>query len=159
MILVAGGSGRIGHLVVKRRVGQGRSVRVMTRNPSAAADLAHLQDVADAVVRATLDPGLRGRVIEVGGPDNVTFNEIARLVQASMKASGPLHHVPRPGLRAMGLVARPINPTMARLARRLARAALVMDTCDLTFDAHESTRAYPCLSCTPIATQDALVQH
>ncbi|HEY8619304.1 MAG TPA: SDR family oxidoreductase [Dermatophilaceae bacterium] len=292
MILVAGGSGRLGHLVVERLVGEGRSVRVMSRNPSAATDLAQLQvevargdvrdpsslgpvmsevstvvsavhglagsdgvspesvdrdgnrnlidaaaagtadvilvsvvgaspdhpmelfrmkwaaeeylrasglpwtivrasafadtwiellrqsagtsgrprvfgrgdnpinfvwaqDVADAVVRATLDHDLRGQVIEVGGPDNLTFNEIARLVQASMKASGSLHHVPRPGLRAMGLVARPFNPTMARLAR----ASLVMDTCDLTFDAQESTRAYPWLSCTPIASQGTLVQH
>jgi len=104
------------------------------------------QDVAGAVVRSTVDPVLRGQVIEVGGPSNLTLNQLASLVQGSMGSSGTLHHVPRPALRAMGVLARPFNPTMARLAR----ASLAMDTCDLTFDAKASTRAYPWLSCTSV---------
>lgn len=39
MILVAGGTGRLGRLVVNRLVDEGRSVRALTRDPSAAADL------------------------------------------------------------------------------------------------------------------------
>ena len=113
-----------------------------------------VRDVADAVVRATVDPEVRGRVIEVGAPGNLTLNELARLVQESMGSAGALHHVPRPGLWAMGAIARPFNPTMARLAR----ASLAMDTCDLTFDAEVSTREYPWLSCTPIEVGGALAQ-
>lgn len=113
-----------------------------------------VQDVADAVVRATVDPELRGQVIEVGGPDNLTLSELARLVQGSMGSSGALHHVPRPGLRAMGMIARPFNPTLARLAR----ASVVMDTCDLTFDAEVSGRAYPWMACTPIETCGVLAE-
>ncbi len=111
-----------------------------------------VQDVADAVAHATVHPEVRGQVIEVGGPKNLTLNQLARLVQRSMGSSGALHHVPRPALRAMGAIARPFNPTMARLAR----ASLAMDTCDLTFDAEASTRAYPWLSCTPIESHDVL---
>jgi uncharacterized protein YbjT (DUF2867 family) len=114
-----------------------------------------MQDVADAVVHATMDPALRGQAIEVGGPDNFTFNELAGLVQASMVASGSLRHVPRLGLRAMGAIARPFNPTMARMAR----AALVMDSYDLTFDPEASIRAYPWLSCTVLAAQGRLLHH
>lgn len=113
-----------------------------------------VRDVADAVVRATTDPGLRGQVIEVGGPANLTLNQLAGLVQGSMGTSGSLRHVPRAGLKAMGAIARPFNPTMARLAR----ASLAMDTCDMTFDAQLSTRAYPWLSCTPISTDGVLAQ-
>lgn len=113
-----------------------------------------VQDVANAVVRAAVDPELRGRVIDVGGPGNLTLNELARLVQGSMGSSGALRHVPRTGLRAMGAMARPFNPTMARLAR----SSLAMDTCDMTFDAEVSTRSYPWLSCTPIETGGALIQ-
>jgi len=113
-----------------------------------------VQDVADAVVHATMDPAMRGQAIEVGGPDNLTFNDLARLVQASMGMSGSVRHVPRPGLKAMGAIARPFNPTMARLAR----ASLAMDTCDLTFDPEASVRAYPWLSCSAIAAQGLLVQ-
>lgn len=114
-----------------------------------------VQDVANAVVRAAADPELRGRVIEVGGPGNLTLNELARLVQGSMGSTGALRHVPRTGLRAMGAIARPFNPTMARLAR----SSLAMDTCDLTFDAEASTRAYPWLSCTPIEGDGVLAAH
>jgi uncharacterized protein YbjT (DUF2867 family) len=114
-----------------------------------------VQDVADAVVRATTDPALRGQVIEVGGPGNLTLNQLARLVQASMGSSGALHHVPRLALRAMGAIARPFNPTMARLAR----ASLAMDTCDLSFDAESSTREYPWLSCTPVEAHGVLTTH
>ena len=113
-----------------------------------------VQDVADAVVRATVDPELRGQVIEVGGPDNLTLNELARLVQRSMGSSGALQHVPRQGLRAMGMIARPLNPTLARLAR----ASLVMDTCDLTFDDEVSGREYPWMACTPIESCGVLAE-
>jgi len=111
-----------------------------------------VQDVANAVVRAAADPELRGRVIEVGGPGNLTLNELARLVQGSIGSTGALRHVPRTGLRAMGAIARPFNPTMARLAR----SSLAMDTCDLTFDAEASSRAYPWLSCSPIGAHGVL---
>jgi len=113
------------------------------------------QDVADAVIRATTDPSLRGQVIEVGGPGNLTLNQLALLVQASLGSSGALHHVPRPALRAIGAIARPFNPTMARLAR----ASLAMDTCNLSFDAEASTRKYPWLSCTPVEAHGVLTTH
>ncbi len=123
-------------------------------NGDNAINFVWVQDVAHAVVHAVMDPGLRGQVIEVGGPDNLTLNALARLVQASMGVSGTVRHVPRPGLRAMGLVARPFNPTMARLAR----ASWVMDTCDLTFDPDASTREYPWLAYTPLEANGVLVQ-
>jgi len=111
-----------------------------------------VKDVADAVAHATVHPEVRGQVIEVGGPQNLTLNELALLVQRSMGWSGALHHVPRPALRAMGAIARPFNPTMARLTR----SSLAMDTCDLTFGAAASTRAYPWLPCSPIEPDAAL---
>ena len=114
-----------------------------------------VQDVARAIAHATVHPEVRGQVIEVGGPDNLTLNQLARLVQGSMGSTGALRHVPRPALRAMGAIAGPFNPTMARLAR----ASLAMDSCDLSFDAEASTREYPWLSCTPIETHGVLTTH
>ena len=112
-------------------------------------------DVADAVAHATVHPEVRDQVIEVGGPDNLTLNQLARLVQGSLGSRGALHHVPRPALRAIGAIARPFNPTMARLAR----ASLVMDTRDLSFNAEASSREYPWLSCTPIEAHGTLTTH
>jgi NADH dehydrogenase len=81
-------------------------------------------DVAAAVVRAATDPTLRGRTITVAGSRNRTMNEMA----AEAAGGRTPRHVPRPALRAMSLVGRPIKPAIARLAA----TALVMDTADLT---------------------------
>ena len=42
-------------------------------------------DVAAVVVRAIVDPALRGTVLEVGGPENITFNELAARLQDALR--------------------------------------------------------------------------
>jgi uncharacterized protein YbjT (DUF2867 family) len=78
-------------------------------------------DVAAAVERAALEPGQRGRAIEVGGPRNLTFNELASILQQARGESGTVRHIPRPALQLA-----------ARFSRQ-ARAAIAMDTIDMTF--------------------------
>lgn len=103
-----------------------------------------VEDVAAAVVHAVEDPALRGHVIEVGGPESLTFNEFARLVDPHHEP----RHVPRALLRVMATAARPVNPQLARLAR----AAVEMDTADMTFDPAPSRAAYPWLTTRPVST-------
>lgn len=81
-----------------------------------------VSDVAAAVERAVLDRGLRGHVLEIGGPRNLTFNQLAALLQQARGASGQARHIPRLVLR----LAAPLS--------RQARAALAMDTIDMSFD-------------------------
>ncbi len=81
-----------------------------------------VDDVAAAVERAVLDTDLRGHVIEIGGPRNLTFNQLAALLQQARDTSETVRHIPRPVLR----LAAPFS--------RQARAALVMDTTDMSFD-------------------------
>jgi NADH dehydrogenase len=100
-----------------------------------------VDDVAAAVVRAATEAGLDGHVIEVGGPENLTLDELAREV-----SPGKVRHVPRVALHVMGQVARPLRPSMARAARE----SLALDRADLRFDARASRAAYPWLSCTPV---------
>ncbi len=81
-------------------------------------------DVARAVADACLDPGTRGRVIEVCGPRDVRFIDLA--AAACAPGSRP-RRVPRPVLRVVGEAARPLRPDVARLARM----AVWMDTAEL----------------------------
>jgi len=95
-------------------------------------------DVAAVVTRAVLDDSLRGRVLEVAG-ERRTLNALAAAVQLADHPDGgnsgegrdgrpqPARHVPRPVLRALAVLARPISPSFARQNR----AALVLDTTDL----------------------------
>jgi NADH dehydrogenase len=107
-----------------------------------------ISDVVPAVVRAVLDPSLRGQIIELGGPDHLTFNEFATQIDVDGRAP---KHLPRILLRIMGSAARPFNPQLARQAR----AAVYMDTADMTFDIRPSHAAYPWLTATPVGSEAA----
>jgi NADH dehydrogenase len=96
-------------------------------------------DVAALVDRVVTDPGLRGEVLELGGPDNLTFNQVAELVQEATGQHCAVRHIPRPGLRAMALLTTGIKPVLARQAR----TALAMDSIDLAFDPVPARRALP----------------
>jgi uncharacterized protein YbjT (DUF2867 family) len=102
-----------------------------------------VDDVVKAVARAVTDASLRGQVVSVGGPENLTLNEFARLADSAGREP---RHVPRPMLRAMAVVAGPVKPELARMAR----AAIHMDTGDLAFDPAPSRTAYPWLTCTSV---------
>jgi NADH dehydrogenase len=87
-------------------------------------------DVAALVERAVTDSATRGQTLEVGGPQDLTFNQLARQVAATLDPSGPPRHVPRAALRVMAATVGRVRPELGRQAR----AALVMDRVDLTFE-------------------------
>lgn len=98
-------------------------------------------DVAALVGLAATDPSLRGQTFEIGGPDDLTFNQVAAIVQDAAGRRGTVRHIPRPALRAMARLTTAIKPALARQAR----AALAMDTLDMTFDSTTVRRAFPSL--------------
>ncbi|MEO8687812.1 MAG: NmrA family NAD(P)-binding protein [Solirubrobacteraceae bacterium] len=103
-----------------------------------------VEDVSVVVERAVIDARLRGAVIEVGGPQNLTFNQLAALIQNVRGRQAKVRHVPRGLLRAI-----------APLARQ-PRAAIAMDTIDMTFDVAAAGHALVELPMTDI--QIALTQ-
>ncbi len=53
-------------------------------------------DVATLTARAATEPGLLGRVLELGGPDNLTLNQLAAILQQTTGHHGTVRHIPRP---------------------------------------------------------------
>ncbi len=104
-------------------------------------------DVAALVVRAVTDGDLRGQTVEIGGPEDLTFNHLAAAIQAAAGRSAGPRHVPRPVLRAMAATLTPFKPELARQAR----AALVLDRDDFTFGDDSIRRRYPDLPTTTLA--------
>lgn len=104
-------------------------------------------DVARFVALAASDPALRGEVVEVGGPENLTFRQFAETFQTATGKEGKIAHVPLPLMRALAVLLRPVNPTIARQIS----AAIVMDTRDMTFDATATALRYPAIVPTPLA--------
>ncbi len=96
-------------------------------------------DVAAVVELALYDPSLRGRKIDVAGPENLGFTEFAeRLIETSGRPA-KISHVPLAMLRVMSVLARPISPIVARQAQ----AAVVMNTTDQTADVDAIRRGLP----------------
>jgi uncharacterized protein YbjT (DUF2867 family) len=89
-----------------------------------------VDDVAAVVERTVVDAGLRGRTIEVGGPEDLTFNELAEVVQRARGRTAKVRHIPPRVLRVMA----PFD--------RKARAAIAMDTTDMRFDARAVAQAF-----------------
>lgn len=96
-------------------------------------------DVAALVSQASTSPSLRSQVLELGGPDNLTFNELATILQETTGCRGAARHVPRPALQMMAWLTAGMKPALARQAR----AALAMDTIDMSFDPAPTRRAFP----------------
>jgi uncharacterized protein YbjT (DUF2867 family) len=96
------------------------------RNP---INFVPVADVAALVARAILHGGLEQDTVEVGGPENISFVTLARRLIDARGGLGTIQHIPLPVLRAMSVLARPFSPEFARQAR----AAVVMNTVDMTF--------------------------
>ena len=101
-------------------------------------------DVANAVVGAVLDPSVRGRVVEVVGPRNLTLNELAAICQRDRGTvgmgtvdKGP-RHLPRAALRVLAAS----RLLIASAPARQAHAALIMDSTDMTAGSR-SSRSVP----------------
>ena len=106
----------------------------------AVADVAYLLDLlAD-------DDSSRGATLEIGGPDTVSFNQLAGLIGRSDPTVGPPRHVPPAVLR---LMASTVGRVKAELGRQ-AHAALAMDRVDLTFDGGSARSRYPQIPATPL---------
>jgi len=107
-------------------------------------------DVAAVVSRAATDTTLRGKLLELAG-EPMTMIELAHALQVARGWHGGVRHLPRPVLRILGTLARPVNPAFARKNR----TAVAMDTADLA----ARTKACSLLGRRPLTAFDVLSGH
>ncbi len=96
-------------------------------------------DVAALVARVVADPASRGRDFDIGGPEALTFNDLATAVQAADGRVAPPRHVPVAALR---IGANSLGRLRPALGRQL-RAAIAMDQLDLAHPSQSGRDAYP----------------
>jgi len=103
------------------------------RNP---INFVSVRDVGALVAQCVRETTSADEVLEIGGPENLDFVTVAERLIESSGRPGRIKHVPLPVLRAMSILARPFSPVFARQAR----AAVVMNTTDMTLDASHRAR-------------------
>jgi uncharacterized protein YbjT (DUF2867 family) len=106
------------------------------RNP---INFVSADDVAALICVAVEGDRRIGEQLSVGGPQDLTFVEIAEHLLAHTRGNPGTRHVPLPVLRALAILARPTHPGFARQAR----AAVVMNTTDMSFDAMPIRERFP----------------
>ena len=97
-----------------------------------------VEDVARFVCTALEDPRARNRVIEVGGPENLTMNQVAEIFERVSGHQAKKRHIPLPVMRMMSILMQPINPAVSRQIR----AGIYMDTSNLCYDMAETASAF-----------------
>jgi uncharacterized protein YbjT (DUF2867 family) len=76
-----------------------------------------VRDVATFVVRALTDPTVRNAIIEIGGPKNLTRNEVAKLYARMSGRSLRVRHIPVGALRVLARHLGPIHPGVSDAMR------------------------------------------
>ncbi len=97
------------------------------------------RDVARFAVLGLTDPRMKGKTIEVGGPDNVSKNDIARMYGMFSGHPAKISHVPDGMMRVMAPIMQPFQPVLSRLMAFSVWA----DTANQTFDSSELLKEYP----------------
>lgn len=96
-------------------------------------------DVANAVILTLRIPELRGRMIEIGGPENLTAREVVATFERVTGKRAKVLTVPLPILRTMSRVVRRAHPGIARVMK----AGVLNETTDQTFDVSQLRTRLP----------------
>jgi uncharacterized protein YbjT (DUF2867 family) len=102
-------------------------------------NLVSVRDVARFVDLAVMDPRLRGVAMDVGGPENLTLNDVVEILAANRGRKPAARHIPLMAMRLGSLLMRPFKPDLARLIR----AAILMDTAEMRLETAELAARHP----------------
>ena len=120
--------------LLRRTAGRSNRPRVFGRGQN-PINFVSVRDVAALVERVVTDQATRGQTLEIGGPDNLTLDQLAHMVAANRGEATNcgdatnLRHAPRAALHAIAAIGGRVRPELGRQAR----AALAMDHDDMTF--------------------------
>ena len=104
------------------------------------------RDVAAFVVLALTDPALRDRTLEVGGPQDLTNDQVAQLYGMLAGVRPKVRHVPPPLARGMSVVLKPFQPGVSRV---MFMASLPDDAFSEHFDPGPLLAEFPLQLTTP----------
>lgn len=105
-----------------------KGVSTIFGDGTAVANYIAVDDVAEFAVKILAREDVRNEAIEVGGPSDVSLNDLATLVERRLKSSGRRRHIPVIAMKLLPPIVRPFNEVAARL---------------MTLGLHAATRSEP----------------
>jgi NADH dehydrogenase len=92
-----------------------KGVATIFGDGNAVTNYIAVDDVAELAVQILARPDVVNEAIDVGGPSNLSQNDLATLVERRLQSSGKRRHIPAALLRLLPPVIRPFNEVTARL--------------------------------------------
>lgn len=117
---------------------KGGAARVLGRGEN-PINFVSVRDVARCIQLALTDVRLRGKTVDIGGPENLTLNGVVEAIAASNGLPPKARHVPLSALRLGRRLIGPFKPDIAGLID----AAIRMDTAEMSFDPQEISTSCP----------------
>jgi uncharacterized protein YbjT (DUF2867 family) len=105
------------------------------------------KDVAALIVFAIEDETMRGQVIEIGGPENLSGKQVVETFEKIGGRKAKVTHLPLGIVRLLSRAFRPLHPGVSRVMT----AGVVSETTDQTFDPTKFPARYPI---TPTALEE-----
>jgi NADH dehydrogenase len=97
------------------------------------------RNVAEFVTLALNDPSLRHVAIDVGGPENLTFNDVVREIESAIGKQASVRHIPVPVMRISRLLMQPVRPDVGGMVE----AGIAFDTTDMSLDVADVRDRFP----------------
>lgn len=98
-------------------------------------------NVAQFAVMALSDPDFSGRIVDIGGPENLTNMEVVRLYEKLAGRPAKVSHVPLGMLKVMYRIMRPFHPGLSQIMQ----FSIYTDTTDNSFDSGPMLANYPAI--------------
>lgn len=76
-----------------------------------------VRDVAQFVLLALENPGCENRILEIGGPDNLSNYQVAELYGKAVGITPRISRVPPGAVRLMSFLLKPFNPGLSRVMK------------------------------------------
>jgi NADH dehydrogenase len=126
------------HTLIGQAILAGGTANILGRG-DVRMNFVAVRDVAAVIVRALRDPALHHQAVEVGGPENLTQNEVAALYGRIAGREPKVRHVPYELVHVLATVLGAFHPGIARIMR----ASLAARATDQTFDPSALLSAHP----------------
>jgi uncharacterized protein YbjT (DUF2867 family) len=92
-----------------------KGVAVLFGDGSAVANYIAVDDVAEFAVKILGRADVINEVIDLGGPSDISFNDLTTLIERRLQAPGKRRHVPVAAMKLLPPLVRPFNEVAARM--------------------------------------------
>ena len=128
--------------LVGHAIASGGTVRLVGGGDN-PVNFVSVRDVA-GFVELALTGELDNKALDVGGPENLTLNQVIALFEEATGRRARVSRAPLPVIRGVRALIRPFNPRLGRILE----AAIAMSAADMTFDAYPPRQRFSSVAMT-----------